>query len=484
MFKKYIFHANILSANILAEILNRGKRLSISAISKLFIILLCLFSISGMQSFAITSGEESVELSKQIKGKQITRINFDDVLEKAKKHSYDLRIADYQVLISKQEVRGARSEYFPKLNFSAGMEYTKNFRDVDETTVMSIGDAFINPYTRFQSVLGITVAYNIFDFGVRGGNLKAAKEETLIKEIEVKEKLQELYLTLLDSYTKILITSKQIDINNEILAIQEKNLAMKERLYNAQEISKTELNDAKVTVEQTRNKIYELKSIKAESVNWLSFYTGEEYDAENLKADEMKKSNFDVLEFQDYTKSIVWKKHERNIRKKELELKVAKRNNYPKINAYGRYYLYGSDRSNYPKSFSVEPSNFTVGASLNMALFDGFRNRALIEKTSLELKQLYIERDKAIAQLTARIAAMRSNLIYLDEQINGNNLILKELNDKEKSVHRMVSKQVASPIEENEAKIEVLNEKIEYAKNSITHESLIKGIEILTKEDI
>ncbi len=382
--------------------------------------------MSGTQCYAIKQADKPVDLSEKIQGTLITRINYDDVLAKAKEHSYDLQIADYQVLISKQEVRGAKSEYFPKFNFSAGMEYTKNFRDVNETTVMSIGDAFINPYTRFQSVLGITVAYNLFDFGVRGGNLKAAKEETLVKELETKEKLQELYLTLLDSYTKILITNKQIDINNEILAIQEKNLGIKERLYNAQEISKTELNDAKVAVEQTRNKIFELKSIKAESVNWLAFYTGEEYDAENLRADELKKSNFDVLEFQDYTKSIAWKKHERNIRKKEFELKVAKRNNYPKINAYGRYYLYGSDHSNYPKSLGVEPSNFSVGASLNMPLFDGFRNRALIEKTSLELKQLYVERDKDIAQLMARVATMRSNLIYLDEQINGNNVILKE----------------------------------------------------------
>ena len=48
-------------------------------------------------------------------------------------HSYDLQIADFQILISKQDVRGARSEYFPKLGFNAGTEYTKNFRDTKDT---------------------------------------------------------------------------------------------------------------------------------------------------------------------------------------------------------------------------------------------------------------------------------------------------------------------------------------------------------------
>jgi outer membrane protein TolC len=423
----------------------------------------------------------TVNLNEQ-KGPLITRINFEDVLAKAKEHSYDLKIADYEVLISKQEVRGAKSEYFPKFNFNAGMEYTRNFRDIKESTVMSIGDAFINPYTRFQSILGITVAYNIFDFGVRGGNLKVAKEEVKAKELETLQKLQEMNLTLLDTYTKILVTTKQIELNKEILALQEKDLALNERLYNAKEISRTEYNDAKVAVHTTKGKIADLKNIKAESVNWLTFYTGEEYDLENLKVDDLKKSNFDVLEFQDYTKSIIWKVHERNIKKKELELKVAKRNNYPKINAYGRYYLYGADRTNYAESLSIEPSNFTVGASLNMPLFDGFRNSALIEKTALELKQLQVERDKAIAQLMARLATMRANLMYLDEQLDANEKAITELTDKEKSMHRLASKKLVSPIEEDEARIELLNSQIEIEKNSITHTALTRGIQILTEE--
>lgn len=413
----------------------------------------------------------------------VTKITFDDVVKSAKEHSYDLKIADYNILISKQGVRGARSEYFPKLNFSAGTEYTKNYRDAKESTVMSIGDAFINPYTRYQSVLGINVGYNLFDFGVRGGNLKIAKEDVKLKELENKEKFQELNLTLLDTYTKILITTKQIEINKDILALEEKNLEYYQRLYKAKEVSKTELNNQKVKVSEAKNKINELNSIKQESLNWLSFYTGEQYDINKLQVADIKKPNFDVLEFQDYTKSITWKIHEKNIKKKETELQVVKKNNYPKINVYGRYYLYGSNKSSYNTSLgNIEPSNFSVGASLNMPLFDGFKNSANIEKTRLELKQLHVERDKAIAQLMTRLANMRSNLIYLDDKIVENNEIITELSDKEKSVHKLASKRLVSPIEYNSAKIELLNQEIELDKNSITQISITKGIQILTEE--
>ena len=55
-------------------------------------------------------------------------IEYEDIIKKAHEHCYDLKIADFEVLISKQSIRTARSEYFPKLNFQAGTEYTRNFQ--------------------------------------------------------------------------------------------------------------------------------------------------------------------------------------------------------------------------------------------------------------------------------------------------------------------------------------------------------------------
>lgn len=450
----------------------------------LFLILMFTLSQLSVSVFAVDDKSvSSVELPTEQQQKvPVTSINFDDVIAKAKEHSYDLQIADYNVLISKQGIRGAKSEYYPKLNFGGGFEYTKNFRDLRDSTVMSIGDAFINPYTRFQSMLGINVAYNLFDFGVRGGTLKMAKEDAEIKELEIKQKTQEMSLTLLDTYTKIQLLTKQIELNKQILAIEEKNLEMKERLFNAKEISKTELNDERIKLKQVKNRISDLKSVRQESINWLSFYTGEEYDADNLKIAPIKVEKFDVNSFTDYTKSIVWKIHEKNIKKKELELYVVKRTNYPKLNAYSRYYMYGSDYSNVGKSFDIEPSNFSVGASLSMPLFDGFKNSANIQKTMLELKQMNVERDKAIAELATKLATMRSNLIYLDEQISENNQSMSELKDKAKSVHKLASKRLISPVDENEVKIELLNQEIEYDKNSLTHTAITQGIKILTEE--
>ena len=441
------------------------------------IFTLAVVQFLGAKSFAIDTIVPK-------NSKLVTEITFNQVLEKAREHSYDLKIADFDILIAKQDVRGAKSEYYPKLFANAGTEYTKNYRESKDTQVMAIGESFINPYTRYQSILGVMLSYNLFDFGVRSGNLKAAKEEVAIKELEVAEKMQELDLNVLDTYTKILVAKKQLDLNKEILGYHQKNLEYKDRLFNAKEISKIELNDAKVKVEDTQRKIYELTSMMDESLQWLAFYTGEEYSVDNIRVADIKKPDFDVNEFKDYTKTITWKIHEKQIKKKEIELQVAKRANYPKVTTYSRYYLYGTDHSNYGKSVGdFQPSNFTVGGSITMPLFDGFKNSANIKRTALELEQLNVERDKAIAQFMTRLATMRSNLIYLNEQVEHSSQIISELTDKEKSIKRLVAKRISYPMDELDVKAELLEHQIELEKNKVTAISITKGIQLLTEEN-
>lgn len=430
-------------------------------------IVLCAVLLWGMQVSAITSKSATME--------------FDDVLKSAKINSYEIKISDFDVFIAKQGVRTTRSEYFPKINVSAGTEYTKNFNDISASTVTVVGDAFINPYTRFQSLMGITLTYNVFDFGQRRDKLDIAKEDIELKELLAKEQMQELELTLIDTYCKLFITKRQIDINEEILELAKKNLEYKTRLFEAKEISKIELSNSALEVQKYEQKILELYSLAQESLNWISFYTREEYQLENLNVKEFKKASADPMEFNDYTQSLTWLIQEKEVKKKELALSVAKKNNLPKVNAYSRYYIYGSDHSSYNQSLGdLGPSNYTVGATIFMPIFDGFKNSAEIQTASLELQQQLVKRDKAIAQLMTRLATMRSNLIYLDKQIVVDEKRAAELKDKEKSIKRLTEKRELTPIEHNEAKIELLEQEIELIKNKATTLAIAKAIQALT----
>lgn len=452
-------------------------------LARFFIVVFALFLIdSNMVSFAVEETEKNAVVMEKETPKVISgKITFDEISKKAKKHSYDLQLADFDIMIAKQGIRSARSEYFPKIAAMASTEYTKNFKDYAGSTVTTVGDSFINPYTRFQSLFGVTLSYNVFDFGARRNALDAAKEDSKVKELILKEEFQNLDLNLIDTYCKLLITKKQIEINNKILELTKNNLEMKERLFNAQEISKIEYNDAKVAVKKIEQRLEDLSSIAQESLNWISFYTGEQYNLAELDVQDFKKPDFDPMEFNDYTKSITWQIQEHELKKKELELRIAKKNYLPKVNAYSRYYVYGSDHSSYRDTIDdISPSNWTIGGTVYMPVFDGFQTSAGVQTASLELKKQFIQRDKAIAELMTRLSTMRSNLMYMERQVEDSEELLAELIDKHHSTKRLADKKEVTPIQLNEVQIELLEQEIELAKNASTAVAILKGIQTLT----
>ena len=115
-----------------------------------------------------------------------------------------------------------------------------------------------------------------------------------------------------------------------------------------------------------------------------------------------------------------------------------------------------------------------------MPLFDGFKMSSYIQKAKLELEKAKVERDKQISQYTIRLSTLRSNLAYLDKQIENNKNKITQLKDKENSNSRLLANKLISPIELNETKIRLLQEQIEYEKNNTASIGIIKGIQTLT----
>lgn len=456
------------------------------------ICLICCLLLSTSSVYAIKSNKEKKEHIEMEQAEKktmplVASISFDRIMDKAKAHSYDIKIADFDVLISKQDITVARSEYMPKLYFGANNEYNKNFNDYSSedgsqnNSSSYVGDTYVNPYTRFQSLLGITLSYNVFDFGVRREYLDMAKDDVNLKKKLEKQTEQELYLTIIDTYTRIGIIKQNLDIYEKILALSEKNMEMKQRLLNVQEISKLEINEQKVEIEKVKSNINELKMALAEMLNRLSFYTGENYDLENLSVQEIQNPNIDAFAFTDYTKSLIWDIQELVINKKLHELQITKRTNYPKLNLYSRYYWYGSDEDSYTKAWrDLKQSNVSVGLSLNAPLFDGMKNSAEIKKAKLECAKMEVSRDKAMAEFANRLSTMRSKLVYTGKLVDNNETIIKKLTEQTVLNEKLLKQKIISPIDMNASEISLLKEQAEYSKNKMTQIAILKSIEILT----
>jgi len=419
-----------------------------------------------------------------VKTAGIVYLDFDSLSAKAIEHSYDLKIADYSTLIAKTSVMDARSEYLPKIYFGAGTEYNKSFRENDFMQGMggvSVGDSYINPYTRFQSVLGITLSYNLFDFGVRRARLDMSKTDAALKELKKSQMREELLLSLADRYIKAEVYFKQLDIQKQIAEIEQKNYELSKKLFNAKLISRTELNDRRVKSAAADKETGELSKLLQETLNWLSFYTGEEYTLDNVQIGGLKKIEFNPNEDIDYTKSTAWQVYEKEIKIRQLAHTAAKRNFLPKLSIYGKYYIFGSNKSNYGKSIEdMKPSSAAAGMSLTVPVFDGLRNLANVKRAGFELEQIQIERDKAISEWLIRIASLKSNMLYIDKQLSENKTIIEELEDKYKALARMHSSRLIYLTELNDAEVQLLEQKMDYERNKTAYAGILKAIQILT----
>ena len=117
-----------------------------------------------------------------------------------------------------------------------------------------------------------------------------------------------------------------------------------------------------------------------------------------------------------------------------------------------------------------------------MPVFDGLNNYANIKKTTLELQEKYVERDKAVAEWMTRVGTLKNNYIYTQNEIEATKNILSELKGKEKDTEKLMAKKLIYSQELDNIKIEHLRAQIEHEKNVIIHNSIGKGLEILTEQ--
>ena len=88
--------------------------------------------------------------------------------------------------------------------------------------------------------------------------------------------------------------------------------------------------------------------------------------------------------------------------------------------------------------------------------------------------------EKSIAELTKKINTLKSNYKFNNEQLSASDNIIKELNSKEISTAKLLKNRLVSPIDLQDAKVAILEEKIENLKLKTTTVAILKSLQVLT----
>jgi len=408
-------------------------------------------------------------------------IEYEDVLKKAIIHSYDLQIADADIIISKSNLKQAKSDYFPTIKSGFNTEYLKDMAG-KSGSITSVGNTVLVEDSKYQNLLTSGISYNLFDFGVRKRKVNIAKTDIDSKKLIYTKNLKELKLKILDLYTDILISYKEFNYKQAILPVYKDLYKLKERLYLAGSVSKIDVTDEAIRIAKTIDEITDLKARISLRLEDISYFTGEKYNPDKIEPRDFKEDQIEVSDQINYTKVVDYKVYELEILKKQAELQLVNREKFPKFGIYANYSFYGTDGANLFNALkAINDRNLYFGISSSLVPFDGFKNSANKDRISAEIKRLNIERDRKYNEYKNNYEKLyEMNRFYKESSKTKQNLVVK-IEEKLEMLERLYSKGIIDKMTVLNQKIETMEQKLNLEKTIINAASSTKKLIILSE---
>lgn len=432
-------------------------------------------------------------------------ITYKDTLNAAINNSFDLKMSQLDIGISKAQLKSVRADWYPSLSMQFNTEYNKDLTN-GRGSYAYAGNTMITPYTQFRDMLYLTISYNLFDFGVQGKKVHIAKQELAQKEINYNMQLRDLKLKILELYEKIEQNNNAINTKSEILSLYKNMFSNKERMFKAGINDKLSVMDEAVKIAKTQNEIENSKLELKNALEDLTYYTKNNYNISNLSVQsinmeehddknivsisskniiesEINKNEYN-LNFDPYT-TVEAKYYDLEIDKKKSELSILKRQLFPSFRFYTGYSLYGQNPHNYYSSIQdISQRSFVVGISSQYVFFDGFKNRANREKTKLEIEKLQVEKEKKLSELENKYQKSYKAYETYNEELNVNRQLLATVKEKLNDIERLNANKLTDQNQLLSAKADLLNQEYELEQNIINITSKLEEMKIMAGADI
>ncbi len=406
-------------------------------------------------------------------------LTLDEAIQKAAEASYNLKIAQLDVRISQTEIKAARSEYFPKIQSYFNTEYLKDLEQT-QMPVTAVGNNVIPSGTRYQNSLGVNMRQNLLDFGVAKRRVQIAKKDVLAKVAQQDQVLRDLKIKVVDTYTQALLSYKTIRADEAMLKLSQDLYQMKKRLYEAGTIPKVDVANEAIMVAQMLDEIEHYKDELQQQLQRLSYFTNEVYDIESTElADLQDQPSAEAIVFNE-TLTPEFKAYALEIDKKQKEIELLRRQALPQLSLYSSYTLYGFNPDQWSKSLQdLSQRNVSLGLNIGMPIFDGFKNRAAIEKATLEKEKLALQRDDRLAQLKTQAQLYEQQIEGFSVRLQTKATILNKTQDKLTMVSRLSDQQIVDQTQAIKEHIERIKKQLEVDKSLMEGVSALKKLKIL-----
>lgn len=352
-------------------------------------------------------------------------LSLKDAVSVALRNNKDIRIEEQELEISRAGIIGARSEFLPKVNLSAG--YTRN-SDVLRLSSGSLKkDAGVFSGYKNDNKLGISLNETLYNGVANIANLKQAQlglkaqEETLrSRKLDTEFETKRLYYGLLLAYETERITQGLVNQ-------AESHYEDVKNKYSQGAASKFELLQSKVQVSKVTPELVKAKNASELIAAELKKLLGLKM-RDSIAVKEKLAYSLIQIEEGEFLKYAYLNKPEMILKSLGIDIgkwqiESAKALSRPRINADLGY----NYRSNNPANmFNRRHSNWSAGVIITIPVFDGFSSKAKVDEARARYTQAGLEKEDLVDQIAVDVRRACLDLKQAEAIINSQKDNLEE----------------------------------------------------------
>lgn len=331
-------------------------------------------------------------------------LTWDAVARQALREAPELKAAELTVAIEGTRITEARSEYFPQVQLQATTEYLRDLSDNRTPGVNVVGDSIIVTNTQFQNSAGVNARMVLWDFGQRRLRVDMARSGQNREQAQTVVERRELLLSLAETYNALWTALERRRIRQALVGVTQDLYNGRRRLFEAGELGKPQLAEGSlllVEAQQALERVEEEARRSLVKLNRLAHTTYALDDLAGVQPLMAQVTTTAVVEL-NLDEAPELKRLDAEMASKELEQRLLLRQRWaPTVVGQVGYFLFGADRSNWPEGINnTDPASARISLSVQMPVFDGFRNAAQRQRVQFELQRLALQKTIAQQELT------------------------------------------------------------------------------------
>jgi len=353
------------------------------------LLLICLALVNGVLA-QVTQESTDAQSVQEL-------LTIESVIGLALEKNHDIKVAQYDVVISANNAIPGNAGLLPRVDATAGHNRGRSNTELEFATP-DLPPIDVSGATSTTNDASVGLTYTLFDGLGNVYRFRQLRQVNYLTELQSRITIENTLIQAISSYLEVARQKENYNIAQQTVDISRERLERTQTKYeygNALKIdvltAEVDLNSDSVTLSQVE---LSLRNAKRDLNILLGRDPGTVFDiSEGLALDESRELEEFLSGAQTQNAQLLLAQN--NLGNADLEVKIAKADLYPKLNLNGSY---GYSKTENDASFIMSQSSLGLngGLSVSFNLFDGKRKRTVIQnaKKSQESQTTLMEKAK------------------------------------------------------------------------------------------